>query len=80
MDSSPAIRLQLGKRPCDRMAATIKENVRRYVNEYNDCTGKVENSFWQQKELLTIHFLTEYSKQRFQSLQNPQFTSYFFWI
>jgi hypothetical protein len=28
---------QAGKSVCDRMAATIKGNVRRYVNEGNDC-------------------------------------------
>jgi hypothetical protein len=33
---------QAGKGPCDRMAATIKGNVRRYVNEHNDCTTSGE--------------------------------------
>jgi hypothetical protein len=29
---------QAGKGPCDRMAAVTKANVRRFVNEKNDCT------------------------------------------
>ena len=33
---------QAGKGPCDRMAATIKGTVRRYVNEHNDCTTSGE--------------------------------------
>jgi hypothetical protein len=33
---------QAGKGPCDRMAATVKGTVRRYVNEHNDCTTSGE--------------------------------------
>ena len=28
---------QSGKGPCDRMAAVIKANIRRFINEKNDC-------------------------------------------
>ncbi len=33
---------QAGKSVCDRMAATIKGNVRRYVNEGNNCETSVD--------------------------------------
>ncbi|CAF1681215.1 unnamed protein product [Didymodactylos carnosus] len=33
---------QSGKGPCDRMAAVIKCNIRRYVNEKHDCNNAKE--------------------------------------
>jgi hypothetical protein len=33
---------QLGKGPCDRMAAVIKANIRRFINEKNDCVTSSE--------------------------------------
>ncbi|CAF4680780.1 unnamed protein product, partial [Didymodactylos carnosus] len=33
---------QAGKGPCDRMAATIKYNIRRYVDEKHNCTNSQE--------------------------------------
>ncbi|CAF1632665.1 unnamed protein product, partial [Didymodactylos carnosus] len=33
---------QAGKEPCDRMAATIKCNIRRYVDEKHNCTNSQE--------------------------------------
>lgn len=33
---------QSGKGPCDRMAAVIKANIRRFINEKNDCVTSSE--------------------------------------